>query len=228
MSTPAQIAANQANAQHSTGPASQSGKQAASQNNFRHGFTGDFKVLDWERQEDFNDLLTRLATEHEPSTPFEYSLVEKMAQHFWLVQRSLKLQERCFQPDLPGKEADSKLTLYLRYQTTHDRAFRQASDELRKLRNERRKAQIGFESQKREHDREEREIAAEIRRQEKHEAHVRLANAKAEHLELDSEIRQTIEAPLPGHLRVPFDTLKQVFSCAVDQVNRDLKAKSAA
>jgi hypothetical protein len=144
MSTQAQITANQANAQHSTGPRSETGKQASSQNNLRHGFAGQFKVLDWEEQS-------------------EFVLVEKMAQHFWLSQRSLKLQEQCFRPDLAMKEADAKLGLYLRYQTTHDRAFRQSCDELRKLRNEKRKEQIGFESQ-------EQEAAQETRKQEKHEA----------------------------------------------------------
>ena len=39
MSTPAQIAANQANAQFSTGPKSEAGRAAAARNNFRHGLT---------------------------------------------------------------------------------------------------------------------------------------------------------------------------------------------
>jgi hypothetical protein len=221
MSTPAQTAANQANAQHSTGPRSETGKQSSSQNNLRHGFAGKFKVLDWEDQSEFDLLLATFGARHEPADPYEFVLVEKMAQHFWLAERSLKLQEQCFRPDLPMKEADAKLSLYLRYQTTHDRAFRQATEELRKLRNEKRKQQIGFESQ-------EQEAAQETRRQEKHEAQVRLAHAKAMHLEIDSDIRQTIEAPLPGNMRMPFDTLKKVFSSAVAQVNRELKAEQAA
>jgi len=56
------------------------------------------------------------------------------------------------------------------------------------------------------------------------EARIRLANAKAQHLEIDSDIRQTIEAPLPGHMRIPFDQLSGMFRAAVDHVNRDLKA----
>ena len=45
--------------------------------------------------------------------------------------------------------ATEHFALYLRYQTTHERAFYKALNELQKLRNERRKEQIGFESQKR-------------------------------------------------------------------------------
>jgi hypothetical protein len=55
-STPAQVAANQANAQHSTGPKTAAGKAIVAQNNFRHGFTGAFRVLDWENQEDHRAL----------------------------------------------------------------------------------------------------------------------------------------------------------------------------
>ncbi len=39
MSTPAQVQANQANAQHSTGPRTEEGKARASRNNTRHGLT---------------------------------------------------------------------------------------------------------------------------------------------------------------------------------------------
>ena len=221
MSTAAQITANQANAQHSTGPRTATGKETSSQNNFRHGFTGTFKVLDWERQEDYEALLVQFGAEHQPANPYESVLVEKMAQHFWLAQRAFALQEQCFAPHLTPQEADKKLALYLRYGTTHDRAFRQLSEELRKGRSEKRKQQIGFESQT------ERQ-ADSLRKQEMHEARLRLVNSQADGNEIETDIRQTIEAPLPGHLRIPFDTMKKVFSTAVDHVNREMNAAQAA
>ncbi len=104
MATEAQISANQKNAQKSTGPTTETGKSNSSQNNFRHGFTGQFKVLDWERQEDFTDLLARFCVEHQPSNECEIVLVERIAQHFWLAGRALRLQEQCFRPDLAMKE----------------------------------------------------------------------------------------------------------------------------
>ncbi len=119
------------------------------------------------------------------------------------------------------QEADRKLALYMRYQTTQDRAFSKCADELRKLRNEKRKAEIGFESQN-------RRAAEDARKGEMHEARLRLVNSKADHTEIDNDIRQTIEAPLPGHMRLPFDTLKGAFQLAVDQVNRELKGAQAA
>ena len=228
MSTPAQIAANQQNSQKSSGPRTEEGKATVSQNNFRHGFTGKFKVLDWENQDDFNALFTTLATEHQPSNPCETVLVERMTQHFWLAGRALRLQDQCFRPDLAMQEADRKLALYMRYQTTQDRAFHKCADELRKLRTERRKSEIGFESQTAREERQTRRQSDELRKQEMHEARLRLVNSKADHTEIDNEIRQTIEAPLPGHMRLPFDTLKGAFQLAVNQVNRELKAQQAA
>ena len=172
---------NRANAQFSTGPRSLTGKAIVSQNNLCHGFTGSFQVLAWERQEDFNQLLASFRDEHQPANPYETVLVEKMAQHFWLSQRALRLQDECFL----APEIDQKaLALFLRYQTTHDRAFHKCSDELRKLRNQRRKQEIGFESQKRREAHESRRNAAEKRRDELHRFAVLLAEAKLHHQKL--------------------------------------------
>jgi hypothetical protein len=200
MATEAQISANQANAQKSTGPTSETGKASSSQNNFRHGFTGQFRVLDWERQEDFTDLLARFCVEHQPANECEIVLVERIAQHFWLAGRALRLQEQCFRPDLAMKEADAKLALYLRYQTTHERAFRQHSDELRKLRNEKRKAAIGFESQQLKKDDLARKQQIENRKQELHQCELWLAEAKAEHQELLNYRLETPEMGLPNRV----------------------------
>src|SRR4051794_31053756 len=77
------VLANRANAQDSTGPKSESGRAIVSQNNFRHGLRGAFKVLPAESQEDFQALLDNLIAEHNPTNPAEAALIEKMAQHFW-------------------------------------------------------------------------------------------------------------------------------------------------
>ncbi|MBV9767743.1 MAG: hypothetical protein JOZ48_23085, partial [Acidobacteriaceae bacterium] len=124
MSTEAQIAANQKNAQHSTGPKTEEGKTASSHNNFRFGFCGAFTVLPSESQEEFDILLAYLRTEHQPATPTEIILVEKMAQHHWLSRRALSLQDQAIQAevsDLPPAAQHKRFELFLRYQTTNDR-----------------------------------------------------------------------------------------------------------
>ncbi|HEX3683117.1 MAG TPA: hypothetical protein VHU83_11300 [Bryobacteraceae bacterium] len=229
MSTHAQISANQANAQHSTGPKTEEGKAASCLNNFQTGLTGSsFCVLPWENEEDYDTLHAALRASLEPSGPFERLLVEKAAQHQWLAQRALVLQDMCFQRDIPNCDDDKKLALYLRYQTTHERAFHKYLDQLHKLRAEVRKNRIGFESQERERNQESRRAAAETRKQEAHEARTRLAHAKAAHLELDTEIRSTIEARIPGDVEIPFHQLKDVLRVSLQDVARNLTSEKAA
>jgi hypothetical protein len=162
MSTVAQITANQANAQKSTGPRTDEGKSHSSRNNFRHGFTGAFCVIPGENQSDFDQLLESLRAEHSPSTTTESLLVESLAQHYWLKQRAIRLQRTCHESD------ENQLALYLRYQTANDRAFHKCLDQLLKLRAERRKAEIGFESQRRKKSEEARRKTNENRRAERH------------------------------------------------------------
>jgi hypothetical protein len=215
MATEAQVKANQANAQHSTGPKTEEGKATVSQNNFRHGLNAKFQVLPWEQQWEYDALFAALRLQHRPETSFEVSLVEKMAQHYWLSRRALSLQENCFSTDELVCEQEKQLALYLRYQTTHERAFERCSDELRKLRNEKHQAEIGFELQKRRQDEDDRKRkqhearevrqqadeqrkqanetrrqAAENRKQELHQWAVLLAEAKVDHQHmLTSDIR---------------------------------------
>ena len=84
MATEAQVKANQSNAEHSTGPKTEEGKAIVSQNNFQHGLSGRFQVLPCEPQCEFDSLFAALRLQHRPETCFEVSLVEKMAQHYWL------------------------------------------------------------------------------------------------------------------------------------------------
>ncbi len=203
MSTQAQVLANQANSQLSTGPKSDAGKANSSKNNFRHGLTGPFVVLPSESQEKFRELRSELLAEHQPTSATEQMLVEDMAEAYWLRKRAIKLQEFCFRSDIPVVDQPKELALYLRYQTTHDRAFK-ALNQLQKLRAEKRKQEIGFVSQKRKaaeearrklndqrkEAHEKRREAEEIRRQEMHNARVRLAEAQARRHETETTIAE--------------------------------------
>jgi hypothetical protein len=162
-------------------------------------FTTADLIIEGESPEDFNALLDLLTEEHEPRTTTETILVQSMAQHHWFSQRAVRLQNA-------NIENDKKLALYIRYQSINDRAFSKCLTDLLKLRAERRKEQIGFESQN--------------QRRALNESKIRALNARSAATELDSEIRQTIEAPLPGHTRIPFDTLKHLFSAAIHEVSK--------
>ncbi len=142
-------------------------------NNFRHGFTGVFRVLPWESREEFHELHDALRDEHRPSTVTETILVDKMAQSLWLSKRAACLQEETFHCELPKCTHPRQLALYMRYQTTNDRAFHRCLNELLKLRAAKRKTEIGSESQL-------QKQAAETRKQERHKLTISLAEAKLE------------------------------------------------
>jgi hypothetical protein len=179
MSTAAQIAANQANSQLSTGAKTQEGKAAAARNNFRHGLTpsSEFWVLPSESQTEFHKLLAAFQEEHRPATPTEETLVQAMAEHHWLRHRAMRLEETCFDYTTGQIIDDRKLALYLRYQTTHERAFHKALNDLLKLRAEKRKEGLDeaaysqrAEDSRKAFERQQQHIRAEqIRKQEKHE-----------------------------------------------------------
>src|SRR5690348_6702438 len=113
MSTQAQIAANQANAQLSTGPTSEAGRAAAARNNFRHGLTtsSEFWVLPCESQTDYLKLLAQFQQEHQPETPTEEALVQALAEHHWLRHRVMRLEEACFDYTTGQIIDDRKLAL---------------------------------------------------------------------------------------------------------------------
>ena len=195
MSTAAQISANQWNAQHSTGPRTAVGKAIAARNNFRHGFTGAFTVLPWENQDEFDTLLGALRDEHQPSSLTETILVDKMAQALWLTKRAAVLQHITFNHQMPGCDEPKELALYLRYETTHDRIFHKCLNELLKLRAEKRKQQIGFESQKHKQADQTRREAGENRKQELHQYSLLLAEAKLDHQLLQNSTVRVPNAP---------------------------------
>ena len=230
MSTAAQIAANQANSQHATGPTSEAGKAASSRNNFKFGFNCRFEVLPYENQAGFDALLAALQTEHNPTTATEGILVTKMAEHYWLARRAQGLQDTTWAPENPlGDDERLKLlAIFMRYHTTHDRAFYKALNQLQKQRAEQRKSEIGFESQKhqqaanlaanvRREAAETRRLADETRKLEAHEARVRLQHSKAEWNELNTEIKGSIEAILPGHTAISFADLKPFLKTAIKE-----------
>jgi hypothetical protein len=76
----AQIAANRENSTHSTGPRSEIGKAAVSQNRRTHGLLSSvFTVLACENQAEYDLLLKTLIAEHKPENTTECLLVTSMA-----------------------------------------------------------------------------------------------------------------------------------------------------
>src|SRR5579864_9287935 len=147
MSTKAQIAANRANAQRSTGPRTDDGKAKIRQNALRHGLCSGIPKMADETHEEIDTLLATLREEHQPVGVSEEILVYKMAEHFFFGIRASYLLAEQFDFADHGSENGPKISLLLRYHTTADRGYHKAFSELRKLQNERRLQEIGFVSQ---------------------------------------------------------------------------------
>jgi hypothetical protein len=148
MATTAQINANRANAQKSTGPKTPEGKAASCLNHVSHGFTGSIlMVKDLEERKEFDALLADLTREFQPATPHEQILVEKMVFNQWNSLRAIRLQSIHLTVSVPRGYISKDLGLLIRYQTAADRAYHKAHAELLKAQEERRKSGIGFDSQ---------------------------------------------------------------------------------
>ena len=150
--SPAKLAANRANSQHSTGATTDAGRATSSQNRTIHGLArhnGIFVILPSEDSADFEALKTDLASEHQPTTITESILLNTMAESHWLVNRAQLLADCCCSMESGFIEDPIHFSLYVRYQSTHRRAFHKALNDLLKLRAERRKAAVGFEAQQR-------------------------------------------------------------------------------
>jgi hypothetical protein len=169
---------------------------------------GTCRLLGWEDPDQFQDLAKSFYNEHQPNSDSERRLVDSMVQHFWLMQRALTLQDQLMtQPELDHKT----FGLYLRYQTTNERAYYRAKRELATQRKDQARQQNGFESQK--------------RQQEAHEAKTRLTNARAQAAEIENEVKSTMEAPLPGHIRVPLEDLTAAFRLTLQNLNKEFAAE---
>ena len=125
---------NRANAQHSTGPRSSTGKLASSRNSLKHGLASGEVIIPGEDPSAFDALLHNLLEEHQPANPTEELLINDMARSHWLTQRAIRLQNECF---TEAGVDERRLSLFLRYQTTHERAFYKALHTLIKLKKER-------------------------------------------------------------------------------------------
>jgi hypothetical protein len=114
-----------------------------------------FKLLTSEDPIGFEAFKQSLLDEHQATTPTEVILVNAMVESSWLARRAQRLHDTCLNPDTGEITDTAKASLYMRYCTTHTRAFHKSLNDLLKLRSERRKAQIGFEAQKHQTERHE-------------------------------------------------------------------------
>ena len=96
MTSERQIAANRANALHSTGPKTPEGKAAVRHNALRHGLLARDVVLPEEDLDAFEDLLNQVRADLSPVGPIEELLVDRVVSFMWRLGRSVRAETALF------------------------------------------------------------------------------------------------------------------------------------
>ena len=96
MATAAQVRANRANAQKSTGPRTAAGKEKASQNAVKHGLLAREAVIPGEDPEEFEAYREGMIEELAPAGPVEAMLAERVVGLSWRLRRAERLQNEAF------------------------------------------------------------------------------------------------------------------------------------
>jgi hypothetical protein len=145
MATAAQIAANRANAQHSTGPKTEEGKARSSKNNLKYGLTAkEFVVLPGEEQT-VKDWITGLHDEVKPCGDLELDLFRQLAHASWTLHRCRQAEVQSFANQrhkgydiLAYPVSEDALKLIDLYTRRAERSYQRALKELKNLQTDRR------------------------------------------------------------------------------------------
>src|SRR4051812_39222035 len=136
MATPAQLHANESNAQHSTGPRTAEGKARSSQNAVRHGLTARHLVIRDDEHEAFAELQQSLQQELDPHGALETLTFHELLHAAWNLQRFSRIEAEVSTgeaSDFTDPEITKVLDRLTRYQARAQRAFYKAQAELRVL-----------------------------------------------------------------------------------------------
>lgn len=164
MSTAAQQQANKENAQHSTGPRTDEGKQRSSLNALKHGFRAKDPLIPGEDPDEFHRHRRNIAYDFEPLGAVEENLVEQIADITWRLKRFARIEsavinefygdtakqsgnQDCDGDELLGKSIAGYANLpalghLSRYESQLARRYHSAMKELRELRKENRRGRF--------------------------------------------------------------------------------------
>jgi hypothetical protein len=132
----AKLAANRANAQKSTGPATPEGKTRSSRNSFKHGLYSKQLVLPGEDPVQLDQLRADLRAEHQPINTTEEILVNEMAEQYWRIRRFRLHEAKAWEnPDLD--QCLKLLGQIQRLMSAAERGFHKALTALRQLQKDR-------------------------------------------------------------------------------------------
>ena len=136
MTSAAQLAANHANAQHSTGPNTAEGKARVSHNALRHGLTARHLVIRDDEHEEFTALQDSLSEQLDPQGAMETLAFQEILHAAWNLHRFRRIEAEASRgtvEDFTDPVTITVLDRLSRYQARAQRAWNKASQELRVL-----------------------------------------------------------------------------------------------
>src|ERR1700684_219824 len=103
MASPAQLVANQANAQHSTGPKTEKGKHRTRLNAYRHGLTGQICLLTTDEHQAFDQHCSGIRESLEPVGALETELAQSIAEDHWRLKCARAIETGIFAAGVLGQ-----------------------------------------------------------------------------------------------------------------------------
>jgi hypothetical protein len=131
-------AINRANAQHSTGPRTDSGKQRSSLNALRHGLTAASAVLPSEDRAAYDAHRRSFFDEYQPATPAETQLTQELADTAWRLNRVPLLEAELFSQSADPQSLIPLLATLGMHSHRLSRQFQKSLNQLREIQAERR------------------------------------------------------------------------------------------
>jgi len=112
MATDAQNTANQANAQHSTGPRTEAGKVTSSRNALKHGLTAKTALMPDEDAEVHACFLAGMLDSYDPFNAAETALVEEMIDVQWRLRRASRFEVRILSAETLDMKGLNNMSLH--------------------------------------------------------------------------------------------------------------------
>jgi hypothetical protein len=133
-SSATRLAANAANAQHSTGPRTPEGQARSSKNARTHGLTARDVIIAPDEREEFEQLLNDYQTDVKPQGAIQLTLFDELVAAAWNLRRVRRLEVQLWSDtELEDDQIQNKLDRLARHKTRIERTFHRSLKELKAL-----------------------------------------------------------------------------------------------
>src|SRR5437764_4659587 len=143
MISPEKQAANQANAQHSSGPKTPEGKAKSAANSRTHGFCSKENLVASEDQEQFDQMAEGFQIDLSPEGAIEETLAAEIVASAWQLRRMRRFEVEvcaghdCYTTIIHDDVLQKKLDRLARHKTRIERTFHRCLKQFKTVQNER-------------------------------------------------------------------------------------------